>query len=56
MEIGLQEAGTPPDGHHPPGSGSDVGVLLGDLQHLPVHVSRALQEKTGTLVTLSPQI
>lgn len=53
VEVGLQKAGTPPDGHHPPGSGSDVGVLLGDLQHLPVHVSRALQHETGTLVMLS---
>lgn len=53
VEICLQKAGTAPDGHHPPGSGSNVGVLLGHLQHLPVHVSRTLQNKTGTSVIRS---
>lgn len=41
-QVGLQQAGAAPDGHHPPGRGSNVGVLLGDLQDLPVQVGGAL--------------
>lgn len=44
-QVGLQQAGAAPDGHHPPGRGPDVGVLLGDLQDLPVQVGGALSRK-----------
>lgn len=41
-QVGLEQAGAAPDGHHPPGRGPNVGVLLGDLQDLPVQVGGAL--------------
>lgn len=45
-QVGLEQAGAAPDGHHPPGRGSYVGVLLGDLQDLPVQVGGALPRWT----------
>lgn len=42
-QVGLQQAGTTPDGDHPPGRGSYVWVLLGNLQDLPMQIARPLQ-------------
>lgn len=44
VQVGLQEAGSSPDGHHPPGRGSYVWVLLSDLQHLSMHVAGPLED------------
>lgn len=45
-QVGLEQAGAAPDGHHPPGRGSYVGVLLGNLQDLPVQVGGPLPSWT----------
>lgn len=42
LQVCGQEAGSPPDGGHPPGGDTDIAVLLGKLEHLPMQVIRAL--------------
>ena len=41
-QISLQQAGSAPDGHHAPGRGTHVRILLGQLLHLPVQIVGAL--------------
>ena len=38
LEVGGQEAGSTPNGGHPPGGDSDIVVLPGELEHLPMQV------------------
>lgn len=45
LQVRGQEAGTPPDGGHPPGRDTNVAVLSGELQHLPMQVIRALSPR-----------
>lgn len=38
LQVGGQEAGPTPDGGHSPGGDSDIVVLPGELEHLPMQV------------------
>lgn len=38
LQVGGQEAGPAPDGGHSPGGDSDIVVLPGELEYLPVQV------------------
>lgn len=38
LQVSGQEAGTAPDGSHSPGGDSDIVVLPGELEHLPMQV------------------
>lgn len=42
-QVRFQQAGTTPDGHHPPGRGTNIWVLLGYLEDLAMHVARTLE-------------
>lgn len=42
LQVCGQEAGSPPDGGHPPGGDANVAVLSGELEHLPMQVIGAL--------------
>lgn len=42
LQVRGQQAGSPPDGGHPPGGDADVAVLPGELEHLAMQVIRAL--------------
>lgn len=41
-QVRGQEAGSPPDGGHPPGGDTNIAVLFGELEHLPMQVIGAL--------------
>lgn len=50
LQVCGQEAGSPPDGGHPPGRDTDVAVLPGELKHLAMQVIGALsQERKGDI-------
>lgn len=38
LQVGGQETGPAPDGGHSPRGDSDIVVLLGELEHLPMQV------------------
>lgn len=38
LQVGGQEAGSTPNGGHPPGGDSDIVILPGELEHLPMQV------------------
>lgn len=42
LQVCGQEAGAPPDGGHPPWGDTNIAILSGELEHLPMQVIRAL--------------
>lgn len=49
LQIRGQEAGSAPDGGHPPGGDTNIVILSGEPEHLPMQIIRALfpGEKRG---------